>query len=533
MRSKFALLLVAAVVFLSMLGRRDLVTSHEGRVAQTARQMAVAGWPWDAQRVVVPVVKMQDIGGGVMRLAPAKGEGDFEVNPWLVPVLNGEVRLQKPPLPYWCAAICFKLFGVSEWAARLVPALLGMISTLLVFDLARSVYGRRIALYSALAWISTFFIVDEFRKAMPDPYLAFCVLLAAWAWIALNRERPIARIVLLSIAVGLGFLAKGPVTILWVAIVVGATRRVKIIPLLVAMVIGIVIGGWWYLYVNMHVPHALELWRYESVGELTENMENVRAWWFYGPNLLLIAMPWVIVAAVGIVDAIRRGRRRIFAVIWLGVAVLFFSLVHQKKNAYLLPAAPAFAMLIGQGTNAIVAGVRRRIAAAGIVATIQAGIGIGFGIALVVLLHDIEAILVMVLSVVPMILILRHRPIKSAVWQPIAYALLIVVFANFYVTDKENQRSSREFMQETQRIIAQNGGQLNSATLAEDASFYLPLDFKGGEGNHVYLVFDDRRDAVKPDVNRMAKYGAGKKVVDAKVILTSGKRWKLVELTVE
>ena len=65
------------------------------------------------------------------------------MNPWLTPVLNRAVRLQKPPLPYWCAAVLFKLFGFGEGWARLVPALLGAISTLMVYDIGRRTLGPR------------------------------------------------------------------------------------------------------------------------------------------------------------------------------------------------------------------------------------------------------------------------------------------------------------------------------------------------------------------------------------------------------
>src|SRR5690349_20119425 len=49
------LLALALLVILPMVGARDVVTSHEARVLQTARQLAAVGWPWAAQPVAVPV----------------------------------------------------------------------------------------------------------------------------------------------------------------------------------------------------------------------------------------------------------------------------------------------------------------------------------------------------------------------------------------------------------------------------------------------------------------------------------------------
>src|SRR5207237_6926698 len=42
---------------------------------------------------------------------------------WVMPYLQGEPYLDKPPLLYWLVVLSYKLFGVHAWSARLVPAL--------------------------------------------------------------------------------------------------------------------------------------------------------------------------------------------------------------------------------------------------------------------------------------------------------------------------------------------------------------------------------------------------------------------------
>ena len=44
---------------------------------------------------------------------------------WMVPHVNGRIRLEKPPLAYWLAAGSFKLFRVGPAAGRLPFAILG------------------------------------------------------------------------------------------------------------------------------------------------------------------------------------------------------------------------------------------------------------------------------------------------------------------------------------------------------------------------------------------------------------------------
>ena len=45
---------------------------------------------------------------------------------WITPTLGGFPWFEKPPLLYWLEMIAYKLFGVSELAARLGPALCGL-----------------------------------------------------------------------------------------------------------------------------------------------------------------------------------------------------------------------------------------------------------------------------------------------------------------------------------------------------------------------------------------------------------------------
>ena len=61
----------------------------------------------------------------------------------LVPVLHGQAYLDKPPLLYWLVMGSYRLFGVHDWAARLVPGLAGVLTVLVVYLWgSRTVGGR-------------------------------------------------------------------------------------------------------------------------------------------------------------------------------------------------------------------------------------------------------------------------------------------------------------------------------------------------------------------------------------------------------
>src|SRR6476469_9277391 len=56
---------------------------------------------------------------------------------WVVPHLQGQPYLDKPPLLYWLVMLSYKLFCVAEAPARLIPALAVHGTILIVYLLGR------------------------------------------------------------------------------------------------------------------------------------------------------------------------------------------------------------------------------------------------------------------------------------------------------------------------------------------------------------------------------------------------------------
>src|SRR5215831_11273628 len=52
---------------------------------------------------------------------------------WLVPVLHGEPYLDKPPLLYWLVMGFYSVFGVHDWAARIVPCSAAFLTMLVTY----------------------------------------------------------------------------------------------------------------------------------------------------------------------------------------------------------------------------------------------------------------------------------------------------------------------------------------------------------------------------------------------------------------
>lgn len=516
-------------VFTFALGRRDIVTSHEGRVAQTARTMAASGGPWNAEPV--------HVGGFVEsnesnRLAPARLPGGREfVNPWLFPVINDAIRLQKPPLPYWVTAVVFKLFGVSEFNARIVPALLGALSTLLIWDLARIILGRRAALPAALVWITTRFVADEFRKSMADPYLAFFTLLALWGWWRCGRGRNI----LAWIALALGALAKGPVIFVHVIPAMIAAkiflRRRTGSPRWIAHAIGallfLAIVLPWPAMVLRQAPDAWRMWWYESGGEVSGlNIEKARPWWTYLASSFQLALPWTPVWIAGIVLTVmrsrrrfraRHNRRRLFALSWYLIVIAFFSCVGVKKDAYLLPLMPAQTLIIADALITVRAAWTRRRAnyeMSIVLAAAQCAIGVGFAAGLIYALWKNDAGLAgMILCAIGLLVALftihpiaRAKPTQWLIAQTAAYALLLISFLGFYASTTDNRRSPKRFAVALREYLRTYDVPLLVSRLPEEASFYLPLGLRDDpNASRIVILVDKGRKDPPVDAQRLSE----------------------------
>jgi 4-amino-4-deoxy-L-arabinose transferase-like glycosyltransferase len=513
------LTVLAVVVFLPRLGDRQIVTSHEARVAQTARQMAASGWPWNATSVSLPPSKLVVEAGGIKRLEPQWTQPPIRVNPWLIPVLSGQIRLQKPPLPYWCAAVLYRVAGVpwSERLTRLIPALLGALGTFMIYELVRLTMGRTKAWCAAIIWVSSYFIAEQFRLAMADSYLALATLACMWMWVRASQARhQLIPLKLFYFFLALGMLAKGPAILVPVVggIVLYHVFLKRNMPRSVAghLVGGIaffVVAAPWYLYIWRHVPNAWDILRYESLGELpgADNIEKARAFWFYLPQLFVMTLPWTPIWIAGIVICWMRRRRQapLFPLCWYAVTVLFFSILPVKKDTYLLPIMPAQVMITAVGLATLIGAVRR-LPHKALLAWVQAGIGLAGGITAVVLavkIHQQIALAVAALSLASAcgaVAELRAHQGRLWMWrQVIAYTLSIVVIFDFYNAQRDNQRSAKHVCQELVALMQQTGQTLAPGHVPEEAALYLPLDLPlKRDATSMLAIVDDPKNQKQP-----------------------------------
>jgi 4-amino-4-deoxy-L-arabinose transferase-like glycosyltransferase len=283
---------------------------------------------------------------------------------WVVPSLQGEPYLDKPPLLYWLTMASFRLFGVHDWSARLAPALAVHATILAVYWIGRRSVGERAAFWGALLLSLAPGFVSMGRLLLLDGLLTCCTTVAVLsAFEALRGERLRWSWWLLSaLACGLGVLTKGPIALVLLAPPLLAYRWLtggrKAGPRELAVYAGVVLAGLlpWHLAVGLRVPEFFTyfFWRHNVLRFLTP-FDHQEPIWFYVPVVLGGLLPGTLLL-VGFFRFLVSGeetaaRRRApelgFSLLAGGWCLLFFTLSGSKLPTYVLPAFPPLALALG------------------------------------------------------------------------------------------------------------------------------------------------------------------------------------------
>ncbi len=293
---------------------------------------------------------------------------------WLVAEIQGRPRLEKPPLPRWITAGLLVATGRRDEAiVRLPNAIAALATVALVYALGCSIGGRSVGLASGLALASTAYFLVEMRQAGNDGMLTLFVTVALFAaWRRLHGaggsagapgDSPGARgwSVLFFLALGLGFLTKGPVILLLagVPIVADLASRGRLKAGLLrlsdgrGLVLFVLLALAWPVPVLVRDPSAARVWYLEmaqKTGALDMPHDQVRG--ALAVDWLWMTLPWTPLALLGLAWPMRRASRQrqpgLGLAWWWAVGnLLILSAWKVAKPNYYLPCLPAVALLVG------------------------------------------------------------------------------------------------------------------------------------------------------------------------------------------
>lgn len=298
----------------------------------------------------------------------------LESGNWVTPMIEYGVPFWgKPPLTIWLGAISMFFCGVNDFAVRLPSFLLGGAIGWTVYYLAKTQRGVDYAVASvSILGSSVLFFVMSGTVAM-DQCMSFGVTLALAAfWLALRGEQRYWGYVFF-IGLSIGFMAKGPITIVISGVTIGLwtlfTRRWldiwRAIPWVSGTLLMVCICAPWYLLAEQRTPGFLE---YFFIGEHWKRFTE-SGWkgdlygvgrahphgmiWIYW---LAGGFPWVLLILKRFMTAAIRGETGklirsdddwlLYCLLWMLAPLLFFTLSANVIWTYVLPGLPGLALLV-------------------------------------------------------------------------------------------------------------------------------------------------------------------------------------------
>lgn len=295
----------------------------------------------------------------------------------LVPVLDGQDYLDKPPLLYWSVMCCYRAFGPTVWAARLVPCLAAWLTVVVVCAWVRRIAGPRAAFAAgAVLTLTGDFVYRGPMLTMNGLLGLFVVSALAAGHLAITGPTWRRGFWLLSaLACGAGVLTKGPVAAALVVVPLTALlwahtgcRRRELAALAgYAALVGLVAAPW-FAAVAAREPGFVRyfFWRHH-VERFASPFDHAKPAWFYLPQVALGCFPWSVVLGLIAARWLRRaGRPAVSSPAWLALlaatwGVLLFSLSGSKRPVYLLPVWPPLAVAIGVELHQHTSGARARM----------------------------------------------------------------------------------------------------------------------------------------------------------------------------
>jgi len=286
---------------------------------------------------------------------------------WVVPRLNGQAFLEKPPLTHWGAALVFRAVGEpSEAWCRVPSAFWGLIGALATAWLGGMLAGRTAGLLAALILATCGEWLYIAHHLLVDVPLAACVVLTlALFWYGYGSGVGQKRLGYLGCAIAAGgaFMAKGMVGVIipGSAIIVFLAWRREwreiarlIAPWNVAACVAVPLSWLGALWVREGTG-ALRVfvWDNQVLRFISSTADHAHAPWYYVLILPEVLLPWVIFLPPAALRLFRpsgeksitdSGRQYLMAVI--AVPFIVLSIASGKRHLYLLPLLPGFAIMI-------------------------------------------------------------------------------------------------------------------------------------------------------------------------------------------
>jgi len=281
-------------------------------------------------------------------------------NEFVSPRIYGEYWYDKPPMYYWLVAASYKVFGITEFAARFPSALLGVVCTLAIYFSGRRLFNERTGILGALVLATSIEFFYLGKAAVTDMTLLLFLSLSLLSFIEKKYYWAYFFAALATITKGpIGLLFPGAIVFSYILV----TRNWSLLKSMVIpsglLLYSLVALPWYVAMYQIHGNAFLDTFLgFHNVTRFTspEHPEGV-LWYYYIPVLTLGFFPWTAIMFQSMWASLRKSKEDfstlVFLNCWAIVIFTFFTFSQTKLVSYILPMYPPLAMIVGWNIDRI------------------------------------------------------------------------------------------------------------------------------------------------------------------------------------
>jgi len=288
---------------------------------------------------------------------------------YLVPHINGLPYSHKPPLLFWLIHFSWQLFGVGEWAGRLVAPAFGFGCLVLTVKLAKILWPnhRDVQLSAPFVLLGTVIWGIYGSLSMFDTLLTFLVLLSFVFILKMRDENSVLPGTGLALAVGLGILAKGPVILIYVLppVILAPVWWLKgnspswgkwYGTAMLSIGMGIAIALSWAIpaAISGGQDYGQAILLKQTTGRIVQSFAHSRPFYWYLLLVPLILFPWFFWWPAWKDFSIRNSDCSLWFCLCCTIpALIILSCISGKQLHYVLPVLPVIALLIARSVRSL------------------------------------------------------------------------------------------------------------------------------------------------------------------------------------
>lgn len=279
----------------------------------------------------------------------------IETGDFLSPRIFGDYWYDKPPMYYWMVAIAFQIFGDGEFAARFPAALMGGLTSIMMYFSVTKLFNERAGFWASMILTTCIQFFYLSKAAVTDTSLLFFMTAALLSFLH-------KRYWLMYICMGLATVVKGPIGIVFPGTIIflyllfmGQLREILRMHVFRGLLVYFLVAAPWYYL--MYTVHGMEFINtflgFHNITRFTTPEHASRVtFWYYFPVIILGLFPWTGLLIQAVKSSVAESRiddMRIlmFTHVWWVFVFLFFTICKTKLVSYILPMFPALAIIIG------------------------------------------------------------------------------------------------------------------------------------------------------------------------------------------